>query len=55
MTTPIAAADSALVEAVQASPNVEPRRNGLGPTILLLHYTGLERMANAIGRVMKLA
>jgi N-acetylmuramoyl-L-alanine amidase len=40
--------DSALVEAVQPSPNVEPRRNGLTPTILLLHYTGLESMAEAI-------
>ena len=40
--------DSALVDAVQPSPNVEPRRNGLAPTILLLHYTGLESMAKAI-------
>ena len=40
--------DSALVDAVRISPNVEPRRNGLHPTILLLHYTGLECMAKAI-------
>lgn len=44
ITTP----DSALVDAVQPSPNVEPRRNSLTPTILLLHYTGLESMATAI-------
>jgi N-acetylmuramoyl-L-alanine amidase len=40
--------DSPLVDAVQPSPNVGPRRNGLTPTILLLHYTGLESMAKAI-------
>jgi len=44
----IVAPDSALVDAVLSSPNVEPRRNGLRPTILLLHYTGLESMAKAI-------
>jgi N-acetylmuramoyl-L-alanine amidase len=44
ITTP----DSRLVDAVRTSPNVEPRRNGLRPTILLLHYTGLESMAKAI-------
>jgi N-acetylmuramoyl-L-alanine amidase len=44
----IATPDSALVHAVQTSPNVEPRRNGLRPTILLLHYTGLESMTQAI-------
>jgi N-acetylmuramoyl-L-alanine amidase len=40
--------DSTLVDAVQASPNIEPRRNGLRPTILLLHYTGLDSMTRAI-------
>jgi N-acetylmuramoyl-L-alanine amidase len=40
--------DSALVDTVLPSPNVEPRRSGLRPTILLLHYTGLESMAKAI-------
>jgi N-acetylmuramoyl-L-alanine amidase len=40
--------DSPLVDAVQPSPNVEPRRKGLGPSILLLHYTGLESMAKAV-------
>jgi N-acetylmuramoyl-L-alanine amidase len=44
----IATPDSRLVEAVLPSPNVEPRRSGLAPTILLLHYTGLESMAKAI-------
>jgi N-acetylmuramoyl-L-alanine amidase len=44
----IARPDSALVDDVRVSPNVEPRRNGLGPSILLLHYTGLESMARAI-------
>jgi len=40
--------DSALVDTVLSSPNVEPRRDGLRPTILLLHYTGLECMSRAI-------
>jgi N-acetylmuramoyl-L-alanine amidase len=40
--------DSRLVDEVRTSPNVEPRRNGLSPSILLLHYTGLESMAKAI-------
>jgi len=40
--------DTALVDEMRASPNVEERRNGLRPTILLLHYTGLESMARAI-------
>jgi N-acetylmuramoyl-L-alanine amidase len=44
----IAKPDCALVDEVRTSPNVEPRRNGLRPSILLLHYTGLESMAKAI-------
>jgi N-acetylmuramoyl-L-alanine amidase len=44
----IATPDCALVDEVRVSPNVEPRRNGLRPSILLLHYTGLEGMAKAI-------
>jgi N-acetylmuramoyl-L-alanine amidase len=44
VTTP----DSALVDEVRTSPNIEPRRNGLRPTVLLLHYTGLESMAKAV-------
>jgi N-acetylmuramoyl-L-alanine amidase len=47
-TPQIARPDSPLVDAVAPSPNVEPRRNGLGPSILLLHYTGLDSMARAI-------
>lgn len=34
-------ADSDFVHAVHASPNIEPRRAGLKPSILLLHYTGM--------------
>ena len=48
MIASLATPDSLLVEAVLPSPNVEPRRSGLVPTILLLHYTGLESMAKAI-------
>lgn len=33
---------------IHPSPNVERRRNGLWPTILLLHYTGLPTVARAI-------
>ena len=44
----IAAPDSILVDAVQPSPNIEPRRNQARPSILLLHYTGLASMAKAI-------
>jgi N-acetylmuramoyl-L-alanine amidase len=40
--------DSALVHVVRPSPNIEPRRNGRIPSILLLHYTGLPSMAKAI-------
>lgn len=40
-------ADTPLVDAVVASPNVEPRR-GMRPTILLLHYTGLPTVERAI-------
>ena len=44
----IARPDSALVDEIRPSPNVEERRNSLRPTILLLHYTGLPSMARAI-------
>ena len=33
---------------LQASPNVGPRRSGERPSILLLHYTGVETMAKAV-------
>lgn len=44
ITTP----DSALVAALHPSPNVEPRRGGMRPSILLLHYTGLPTVEGAI-------
>jgi N-acetylmuramoyl-L-alanine amidase len=40
--------DSQLVADLYPSPNIEPRANGLKPTILLLHYTGLPTAAKAI-------
>src|SRR5262245_19525174 len=40
--------DSALVDRLHPSPNVEPRRGGARPSILLLHYTGLARVETAI-------
>ena len=48
MIAAIAKPDSTLVDEMRVSPNVEPRRNGQRPSILLLHYTGLESMAKAI-------
>ncbi|MBO0763476.1 MAG: N-acetylmuramoyl-L-alanine amidase [Hyphomicrobiaceae bacterium] len=48
MVQPISRPDSPLVDAVEPSPNIEARRRGLSPSILLLHYTGLESMAKAI-------
>jgi N-acetylmuramoyl-L-alanine amidase len=44
----IALADSPLVGALHPSPNHEPRAAGLRPSILLLHYTGVETAAKAI-------
>jgi N-acetylmuramoyl-L-alanine amidase len=44
----IAKADTALVDALAASPNVGARRNGERPSILLLHYTGVATMAKAV-------
>lgn len=41
-------ADTPLVDALHPSPNIEPRRNGLIPTILLLHYTGLPTVERAV-------
>ncbi len=42
------APDSALVEEVHPSPNLEPRRENMRPTILLLHYTGLADCGKAV-------
>jgi N-acetylmuramoyl-L-alanine amidase len=41
-------ADTALVAALSASPNVGPRRGCDRPSILLLHYTGVATMAEAV-------
>jgi N-acetylmuramoyl-L-alanine amidase len=40
--------DTALVDAIRPSPNFEPRRGGVRPSILLLHYTGVASAAKAI-------
>lgn len=40
--------DSTLVTRVHASPNIEPRRADVAPSILLLHYTGLLDVEKAI-------
>ena len=41
-------ADSALVHALHASLNMEPRKDGRRPDILLLHYTGMTSAEKAI-------
>lgn len=40
--------DSCLVAAVHASPNVEERRNGWRPNMVILHYTGMSSAEGAI-------
>jgi N-acetylmuramoyl-L-alanine amidase len=47
-TTLIARPDSPLVDALHPSPNIEPRRAGCQPTLLVLHYTGLPTVERAI-------
>ncbi|MFM1813411.1 MAG: hypothetical protein RLZ98_106 [Pseudomonadota bacterium] len=42
------AADSPLVDRLHPSPNVEPRRDGKQPVILLLHYTGLPTLERSL-------
>lgn len=44
----IAGPDSTLVDAIHPSPNIEPRRAGLVPDMILLHYTGMSAAAKAI-------
>jgi len=44
----ITAPDSTLVRDLHPSPNVEPRRQGFSPSILILHYTGLPTVEKAI-------
>jgi N-acetylmuramoyl-L-alanine amidase len=41
-------ADSPLVSRIVASPNFGERRNGLGPNMLILHYTGMASCEAAI-------
>lgn len=40
--------DSPLVTRLHPSPNFEPRRHGLKPSILLMHYTGMPSCEKAI-------
>ena len=40
--------DSGLVDHVHVSPNTGPRRDGLTPTILILHYTGMKSAKAAV-------
>jgi N-acetylmuramoyl-L-alanine amidase len=40
--------DSPLVAAVHAAVNCEPRRNGIKPSLLILHYTGMSEATKAI-------
>ena len=42
------AADSRLVSAVHPAENKEPRRDGVKPSLLILHYTGMSSAAKAI-------
>lgn len=44
----IARPDSPLVADLHPSPNIEPRRPGFAPSILILHYTGLPTVARAL-------
>lgn len=40
--------DSVHVDGIVPSPNIEPRRNGRRPDMLLLHYTGMDECSKAI-------
>jgi N-acetylmuramoyl-L-alanine amidase len=40
--------DSPVVHSLHPSPNIGPRNNGLQPTILIMHYTGMASAARAI-------
>ncbi|MCB1515952.1 MAG: N-acetylmuramoyl-L-alanine amidase, partial [Hyphomicrobiaceae bacterium] len=40
--------DSPHVDALHPSPNIEPRRTGFRPDLLLLHYTGMHSVEKAI-------
>jgi N-acetylmuramoyl-L-alanine amidase len=41
-------ADTSIVDAVHASPNIEPRKNCARPDMLILHYTGMYSAEKAI-------
>jgi len=41
-------ADTALVDNLHPSPNIEPRKNAASPSLLILHYTGLASVERAI-------
>jgi N-acetylmuramoyl-L-alanine amidase len=41
-------ADSHLVSAIHPAENKEPRRDGIKPSLLILHYTGMSSAAKAI-------
>lgn len=45
---PIARPDSLLVADLHPSPNIEPRRPGFRPSIVILHYTGLPTVERAL-------
>jgi N-acetylmuramoyl-L-alanine amidase len=40
--------DSGLVADLHPSPNIEPRKGGLSPSLLVLHYTGLPTVERAL-------
>ncbi len=44
----LAKADTPLVSQIHPAVNIEPRRNGLKPSILLMHYTGMASAERAI-------
>ena len=48
MTDLIARPDSALVSSLHPSPNIEPRKPGMRPSMLILHYTGLPNVDRAL-------
>src|SRR5690606_11395075 len=46
--SPIQTPDSPLVDSLYPSRNIEPRQKGLKPSILILHYTGLPTLEQAL-------
>ena len=48
MTDLIMRADSPLVGGLHPSPNIEPRKCGMRPSMLIMHYTGLPTVERAI-------